>query len=225
MEPAIEPDVAEIMVIPELALVASPIDPGVLPIVATAADEVAHVTDVVMFAVDPSVYSPVAVNCCEIPIEMDGLCGLTSMAARIAVVTVRLPDPVTVPRVALMTVLPLPVLVAIPLLPEVLLTVATLGADELQWAELVTSCVELSVNVPTAVNVWFNPNGIAAVVGLTVIETTETGVTVSRVDPLVPPRVAVIVAVPVATEVASAPDVTVATAAFPELQVAEVVRS
>jgi len=32
-----------------------------------------------------------------------------------------------------MTVLPLPVLVAIPLLPEVLLTVATLGADELQW--------------------------------------------------------------------------------------------
>jgi len=75
------------------------------------------------------------------------------------------------------------------------------------------------VNVPTAVNVWFNPNGIAAVVGLTVIETTEAGVTVSRVDPLVPPRVAVIVAVPVATEVASAPDVTVATAAFPELQV------
>jgi len=27
-------------------------------------------------------------------------------------------------------------------------------------AELVTSCVELSVNVPTAVNVWFNPNGM-----------------------------------------------------------------
>ena len=135
VEPASEPDVAEIMVVPELALVASPIDPDVLPIVATVVDEEAHVTDVVMFAVDPSVNSPVAVNCCEPPIEMDGLCGLTSMAAKIAFVTVRLPDPVTVPDLARIPVLPLPVLAAIPLLPGVLLTVATLGADELQWTE------------------------------------------------------------------------------------------
>lgn len=120
------------MVVPESALVASPIDPGVLPTAATVGDEEAQVTDVVMFAVDPSVYSPVAMNCCEPPIGMDGLCGLTSMAAKIALVTVRLPDPLTVPKVALMTVLPLPVLVAIPLLPELLLTVATLGTDELQ---------------------------------------------------------------------------------------------
>ena len=132
VEPASEPDVAEIMVVPESALVASPIDPGVLPTAATVGDEEAQVTDVVMFAVDPSVYSPLAVNCCEPPIGMDGLCGLTSMAARIAVVTVRLPDPVTAPKVALMTVLPLAVLVAVPVLPEVLLTVATLGIDELQ---------------------------------------------------------------------------------------------
>jgi hypothetical protein len=132
VEPTSEPDVAEIIVVPALALVASPTDPGVLPIVATVADEETQVTDVVMFAVDPSVYSPVAMNCCEPPIGMDGLSGLTSMAARIAFVTVRLPDPVTVPDLARMTVLPLPVLVAIPLLPDVLLTVATLGTDELQ---------------------------------------------------------------------------------------------
>lgn len=225
VEPATVPDVAEIMVVPALALVASPSDPGVLPIVATAADEEPHVTDVVMFAVDPSVYSPVAVNCCEPPIGMDGLCGLTSMAARIAFVTVSLPDPVTVPDLARMTVLPLPVLAAIPLLPEVLLTVATLGADELQWAELVTSCVEPSVKVPTAVNAWFIPNGIAAVAGLTVIVTTEAGVTVSSVDPLVPPRVVVIVAVPVAREVPSALEFTVATTVLLDPQVAEVVRS
>jgi hypothetical protein len=204
---------------------ASPTDPGVLPIVATAANEEAQVTDVVMFAVDPSVYSPVAVNCCEPPIGIDGLCGLTSMAAKIAFVTVRLPDPATAPKVALMTVLPLPVLVAIPLLPDVLLTVATLGTDELQWAELVTSCVEPSVNVPTAVNFWFIPNGIAAVAGLAVIETTEAGVTVSSVDPLVPPIVAVMVAVPVAREVPSALELTVATTVLLEPQVAEVVRS
>jgi hypothetical protein len=225
VEPTSEPEIAEILVVPEPALVASPIDPGVLPTAATVGDEEAHVTNVVMLAVDPSVYSPVAVNCCEPPIEMDGLCGLTSMAARIAVVTVRLPDPVTAPKVALMTVLPLPVLVAIPVLPEVLLTVATLEIDELQWAELVTSCVEPSVKVPTAVNVWFIPNGIAAVAGLTVIETTEAGVTVSSVDPTIPPSVAVMVAVPVEREVPSALEFTLATAAFPELQVAEVVRS
>ena len=132
VEPASEPAVAEIMVVPGLALVASPCEPDVLPITATVADEEAHVTDVVMFAVDPSVYSPVAVNCSEPPVGMDGLCGLISMAARITFVTVRLLDPATVPKVALMTVLPLPVLVALPLLPGVLLTVAKLGADELQ---------------------------------------------------------------------------------------------
>lgn len=225
VEPTSEPDVAEIIVVPALALVNSPSDPGALPLVATVADEEAHVTDVVMFAVEPSVYSPVAVNCCEPPIGMDGLCGLTSMAAKIALVTVRLPDPVTVPTVALMTVLPLPVLVTIPLLPEVLLTVATLGTDELQCAELVTSCFEPSVKVAAAVKVWFNPNGIATDVGLTAIETTEAGVTVSSVEPFIPPRVAVMVAVPIASEVPSALELTVATAVLLEPQVAEVVRS
>lgn len=81
------------------------------------------------------------------------------------------------------------------------------------------------MNAPTAVNVWFIPNGIAAVAGLTVIETTEAGVTVSGVDPLVPPTVAVKVAVPVAREVPSALELTVATRVLLEPQVADVVRS
>jgi len=97
-----------------------------------ATDEEAHVTEVVMFAVDPSVYRPVAVNCSVPPIGTDGLSGLISMAARTTVVTVRLAEPVTAPDVALMTVVPLPVLVANPLLPGVLLTVATPGTEELQ---------------------------------------------------------------------------------------------
>lgn len=63
---------------------------------------------------------------------MDGLCGLTSMAAKTTFVTVRLPDPITLPRVALMTVFPLPVVVVLPFVPGVLLTVATSAADELQ---------------------------------------------------------------------------------------------
>lgn len=73
-----------------------------------------------------------AVNCSVLPVGIDGLCGEIWMAARIAVATVRLPDPDTEPEVALITVVPLPVLVAIPLFPAVLLTVATVGADELQ---------------------------------------------------------------------------------------------
>ena len=81
------------------------------------------------------------------------------------------------------------------------------------------------MNVPTAVKVWFIPNGIAAVAGLTVIETTEAGVTVSSVDPLVPPRVAVMVAVPVAREVPRALELTVATTVLLEPQVADVVKS
>ena len=80
------------------------------------------------------------------------------------------------------------------------------------------------MNVPRAVNAWFNPNGIAVIAGFTVIETTEAGVTVSSLDPLIPPRVAVIVDVPVAREVASALELTLATAVFPELQVVDVVR-
>ena len=81
------------------------------------------------------------------------------------------------------------------------------------------------MKVPTAVSAWVNPRGIAAIAGLTVIDMTEAGVTVSMVDPLIPPRVAVIVTVAVAKEVPSPLELTVATVALPEPQVAEGVRS
>jgi hypothetical protein len=85
--------------------------------------------------------------------------------------------------------------------------------------------VEPSLNVPRAVKAWVKPNGIAAMAGFTAMETTEACVTVSSVDPLIPPRVAVMAVVPIAREVASAVELTVAAAPFPEPQVAEVVRS
>ena len=65
--------------------------------------------------------------------------------------TVKLADPVTAPDVALIVVFPLLIVLVNPPLPGVLLTVATLGTDELQCAELVTSWVDPSVNVPRAV--------------------------------------------------------------------------
>jgi len=81
------------------------------------------------------------------------------------------------------------------------------------------------VNVPTAVNATPNPTGMLVVAGVTTIETTEAGVTVNKVAPLTDPRVALIVAVPVAREVATALEFTVTLAVFPETQVADVVRS
>lgn len=81
------------------------------------------------------------------------------------------------------------------------------------------------MNVPSAVNAWFKPTEVVADTGFTVIETTAAGVTVSTVDPLIAPRAALIVVVPVATEVPSAAVVTVATAVFPDAQVADAVRS
>ena len=142
-----------------------------------------------------------------------------------APVTVRSPDPITVPRVALITVLPLLRLVAAPLLPGVSLTVATFGAEELQCTEMVRSWVEPSENVPAAVNVWFTPEGIAAVAGFTVTATTEADVILSSADPLILPRLAVMVEVPLAREVPIPFELTLATTVLPELQVAEDVRS
>ncbi len=57
------------------------------------------------------------------------------------------------------------------------------------------------------------------------METTAAGVTVSRVDPLILARVAVIVAVPEETEVPSAVELMVATARSFDAHVAAVVRS
>lgn len=66
---------------------------------------------------------------------------------------------------------------------------------------------------------------MAAFAGLTVIEMTVAGVTDRGVDPLTPPRVAVIVAVPIAIAVPSALELTVPTAVLLELQVEAAVRS
>jgi len=132
VEPVSDPDVAEINVIPELTPVISPRFPAPLLTVAMSVESEVQVTDPVTFAVEPSVYTPVAENCCDAPTEMDALSGLTAIASKPTLVTVRLPTPVTLPRVALMTALPLLIVAVLPLLPGVLLIVATVASDELQ---------------------------------------------------------------------------------------------
>jgi hypothetical protein len=144
VEPTIEPEVALMVVVPTLALVAPP----VALMVATLTVAEAHVTVLVRSWVLPSLNVPVAVNCWLVPRAIEGLLGFTVIEVRTAAVTVRLSVPVTDPYWADMVTVP----GTRPVPNPVLLTVAVEGLEEVQVAELVRFCVDPSVNVPVAVN-------------------------------------------------------------------------
>lgn len=98
------------------------------------------------------------------------------------------------------------------------------GAEELQLTDAVRFCVLPSLKVPVAVNACVVPAAIDGVGGFT-CKDTKLGTTLRLVEPVSAPKAAVMVAFPIATVVASPLPLTVATAGFEELQVAEVVRS
>ena len=75
VEPEIFPDAALIVDMPIPLSLARPSS----LIRATDVFEEDHVTFDVMFLVLPSVYVPVAVNCSEVPLGMDGFTGVTVM--------------------------------------------------------------------------------------------------------------------------------------------------
>ena len=86
-------------------------------------------------------------NCCVVPNAIDGFVGVTKIETNTAAVTVSVLES-SIPlagSVAVIVVKPIATLVANPLLPGALLIVATVLIDELQVAELVRSCVELSL--------------------------------------------------------------------------------
>ena len=68
----------------------------------------------IMFCVLPSVNVPVAANCCVIPKGRAGIAGVTAIETNVAVVTVTVADPLMVPEVAVMLVLPAATLLATP---------------------------------------------------------------------------------------------------------------
>ena len=116
-----------------------------------------------------------------------------------AAVTVNNVEPVTPPDVALMFAAPCCTLVAKP----VLAMVAIDCVSELQVAVDVRSCVVPSVNDPVAVNCCVVPRAIDGFAGVTAMDTSAAALTVKTVLPLTEPEVAVIVAAPVLTLVAS----------------------
>jgi len=73
-----ESEVASIVVLP-------PARPAAKPAVVIVATEVlveVQVTEVVRFCVLPSLYIPMAVNCCPVPAGMEGLAGVTEIDVR-----------------------------------------------------------------------------------------------------------------------------------------------
>ena len=68
--------------------------------------------------------------------------------------------------------------------------VATLLVCEVQVTELVRFCVELSENVPVAVNCSELPFAMERLGAVTAIDTSTAGVTVSVADPLTAPDAA-----------------------------------
>lgn len=166
----------------------------------------------------PSLKVPTAVNFTNVRASIRGLLGTMAMPTSLTVVTVRFVVPVTEPRTALITVLPVATLLTSPWL----LMLATPGLEEPHSTEGVTSSELPSLKLAVAVNCLVVPTGMLELAGVTVMEVTVAPVTVSAAVPLTEPEVAVIVAVPVPTAVASPAELTLATDEEDEDQVTEV---
>ena len=106
VEPEMFPDVAVIVVEPEAAEVARPLEPAALLIAATPVLEELQVTAAVRSCVVLSENIPVAVSCCTVPLAMLGLVGVTVIATSSAGVTVRMVEPDMVSAVAEIVALP-----------------------------------------------------------------------------------------------------------------------
>jgi len=182
VDPVMAPETACIWLVPTATAVAKP--PAA--IVATVVVTELQVAVLVKFCVELSEKVPVAVNCSVLPFAIEGFAGVTAMDTSVAAVTVRVVDPVMPPETALIVLVPVATPVANP--PAVI--VATVVVTELHVAVLVKFCVELSENVPVAVNCCFVPLAIEGFAGVTAIDTSVAAVTVKVVDPLTEPDVA-----------------------------------
>jgi hypothetical protein len=203
VDPEIAPKVAVMVTAPWLTELANPLEPDALLIEATPVLEELQVTAVVSGCVELSVYVPVAAKLRPVPFAMLGFAGITAMETRAAGVTVKPVEPEIVPNVAVMVTAPWLAELARPLEPDALLIDATLILEELQVAELVRSCVVLSVYVPVAANCRLVPFAMLGFAGITAMETSAAGVTVKTVEPETVPNVAVMVTAPCPIELAS----------------------
>ena len=176
-----------------------------------------HLSEGKLVLVLPSLKVPKAISFNEVWTAMRGLLGTMAIETSFTLETVRAVEPLIEPRTAVMVLVPAATLVACPLL----LIVATLGFEELHRTDAMMSCVELSLNVPVAVNCFVLPMGIVELLGVTAIETMLAAVTVSDAVPVTLPEVALMFVLPVATEVARPVESMVATPGELDDQVTE----
>jgi hypothetical protein len=213
--PVMEPETADMVVVPVVRVVANP----VLSTVAIARSDEFH-TASEMFWVLPSVNSPSAVNCAVFPMAKDGTEGLTDIETRAAGSTVNVVVPVTAAEVALSVTLPALRVVATP----VLSTETTLTSEEAQVTET-KIWVLPSLKSPLATKACVSPCGTDALSGVIKIEVNVAAVTVRPVDPAIAPRLALMVAAPVTTVVAMPLLLIEATEVLDEVHVTWPVRS
>jgi hypothetical protein len=194
--------------------------PVELTVAIPVADEL-HVAIVPSCRVVPSLNVPTACNARFESTAKPPLAGLTAIESNVAPLTLRGADPLMLPSVAEMVVVPLPTAVATPRLPLVLLMVAAamlLLAHVTLW---VMFCVVESLKVPIAVKVCVDGAASVALEGPTTMELNVGAVTSSVTVPVAAPSVAVTIVDPIATA-SAVPSVapTVATAVFDDIHVA-----
>lgn len=117
---------------------------------------------------------PVAANCCMAPWRTVGFAGVTLIETRAGAVTVRTVEPATVPNLAVIVVVP----TACPCAKPAAVMIATDGEDEVQ-VTFERICVLLSENVPVAVNCCVLPLATDGFAGVTVMDWSTAGATVS----------------------------------------------
>ena len=193
--PLTVPDVALTVAVPVPTLCPSP----PLLIVAVVGVSDVHVAVLLRSCVLPSVNVPVATNCCAVPNAIEGLAGVTANDTSAAAVTVSVVDPLTPFTLAVMFALPSPAPLATPGVAPPVLIGLTPGVSELHSTVLLMFCVLPSVYVPVAVNASVVPSGITGTAGVTAIDTSTAGFTVTVLEPLIVPNVAVTVVLPKAT--------------------------
>lgn len=190
--PLTPPELIAMVVVPVPSVVASPAVAAELLIVATVATVELQCPDGVTSCVLPSVNVPVAVKACVMPNGITEPGGVIAIETSTAGVTVRTVALLMLPEEAVIVAVPIPALLANP----VLLMVAVVRVSLDHVTALLRSCVLPSVNVPVAANCCIVPSASVGVAGPMVSDTSAAEVTVSVVLPLTVPALAVMVAAP-----------------------------
>ena len=154
------------------------------------------------------------------PLAIEGFAGVTAIDCSDAAVTVSKVEPEIDDDVAVMVEVPTPA----PLARPPVLIVAMVVVPEFQVTVDVKFCVVPSLNVPVAVNCCVAPLAIDGFAGVTAIDCSVAAVTVSKVEPLIAPDVALIVEFPTPAPVARPAALIVAVVVVPELHVTVLVR-